>query len=321
MESYFFDDNLDYISDNELINGYNFISEFEARTNEEFISFIKEWLNHEQVYRKDLYSESFIQAAYQEIDEYPIAPCGLNCYMIPWHCLEAFYYSVNLRLPEKDQFDFEQYIPIEYYEQYDDVSSCCYPDFWFTLALEESDNLDITKKQIFNLTLSDKEKYYETIDGLLEDYKGKVKCVKKMKINILKECINFRQESIDEKCCSITDSLFIEDNKDWICLEIEAIKNKIKAIESNAMDTPLHIVDLKIITKLENWIGNLLDKDHRDSTKMFGMHTRLFLKRAFEKDSWQRYLLRKLGFEKSRIYLIAKHYNKRLPFPPVVEKD
>ena len=52
-----------------------------------------------------------------------------------------------------------------------------------------------------------------------------------------------------------------------------------------------------------------------------GKMTTLEAKRAFEKDSWQRYLLRKLGVEKSKTYLIAKHYNKQLPFSPIIEND
>ena len=103
MEYWIFDEelerNLEYESNWDY--NYDFISEYESQKNEEFIIFIKAWLKYELTYRKNLYSDSFIHAAYQEIEEYPFAPCGLNCYIIPWDCLEVFYDSVNSRLPQK----------------------------------------------------------------------------------------------------------------------------------------------------------------------------------------------------------------------------
>lgn len=308
MENWIFDNELDWYSEYES----NWYSEYESKQNEEFIIFIKEWLKEGLIYGKDFYSDSFIHAAYQEIEEYPFAPCGLNCYIAPWSCLEAFYDSVNSHLSKEEQFNFEQNISIEDYNLYDDVSLCFYFGHWFSND----------KHHLCYLTLDDMEKYYDAIDNLLEKYKGRVNCIKKLKIDILQECIDFRQEELNEiEIDSSYGSSLIANSKDWICLEINAIKNKIASIETNAMEMPLYAVDIYIINKLENWIGHLLDSDHRYSTKRFGMQTKLFLKRAFEKDSWQRYLLRKLGVEKSRTYLIAKYYNKRLPFPSIIEND
>ena len=61
MENWIFDNELDWYS------------EYESKKNEEFIIFIKEWLKEGLIYGKDFYSDSFIHAAYQEIEEYPIA--------------------------------------------------------------------------------------------------------------------------------------------------------------------------------------------------------------------------------------------------------
>lgn len=303
---------------------HNFISDYESKKNEEYTVFIKEWLKHEQANRLNLYSESFFKAAYQEIEESPFELCGLNCYIAPWHCLDNFYYSVNSRLSPKDSFNFEENISIEYYNQYDNVSMCYYLGYWSSLELDTPVTLDdpAFKYHLCGLTPYDIEMYYKAIDDSLEKYKGKVNCIKKRKIDILKECIDFRTKAlneIDNPEYGFT-SLY-ENSRDWICLEINAITDKITEIESNAMDVPLYEEDLYIINKLENWIGYILDRDNRYSTERFGMYVKLFLKRAFEKDSWQRYLLRELGAEKSRIYLIAKYNNKKLPFSPIIEKN
>lgn len=300
--------------------GQNYINEYLAKKDEEFVTFIKEWLKYEFDYGENLYSDAFIQAANQEIEEYPFAPCQLNCYITPWCCLEAFYHYVNSRLSEDDQFDFEKHITKEYYNEYDDVELCDYFSYWSSLR-SELRSLGKTNTQIHlcGLTPYDIEKYYGAIDKQLDEYKGKVNCIKKLKIDILKECIDFRQNELDDINDPYSSSFLWKDSQDWICLEIAAIKNTIAAIEKDAMDSPLYDNDLYIINNLENWIGNLLDIDNRNSTKRFGLYTKLFLKRAFERDSWQRYLLRELGVEKSKAYFVAKQDNKHLPFSPVIE--
>lgn len=289
----------------------DWIYDFEGKKNEEFLIFINKWLEYELEYRSELYSDVFIQASYKELEENPFAPAGLNCHIVPLVCIEEFYNSVNSRIPSNDRFDFNQHISSEYYEEYDDCFFC-FLGYWDLNFFSEN-----AKRYCFLHPLDIKE-YYNYIDNLLDEYKGKVYTTKALKKAILQECIDFRQNDLDNPDSYI----FIDKNRDWISLEIYAIKSQMDKIErSHAMELPINSCEINLINELDNWIKYIQDRDNRYSVKRLAKYVEIFLDRAFKKDDWQRYLLNKLGVEKSKSYFLAREGYTHLPFPPTIIND
>lgn len=291
----------------------NWIEQFELKKNEEFVIFIEEWLKEDSLLRSELYTDTFLRFAWEELEMSKgciLANCQLNCYINPYECLEIFYSNVNNHLPDIEQFDFKKNIPLEYYNKYDDPTITSYFGSMYN-------DLSLDDHVYFGLTIRNLKEYYSDIDSQFNLFRGKVNCLRALKIKILQDSIFIREKALRFISSDLFGNLYLN-SEDYIRLEMNAIKIKIKKIESNAMELPLTFYENECLDALENWISNMQDTDTRYHVELFCLRAKVFIDQAFKRDMWERLLLCTLGVENSKIYLESKEYNKKLPFSPEI---